>query len=147
MKIIALHGKGGCGKSSVLRYLYSLLTGDFDFTQFYFYKENDFGDISAMFAYKDKKLGLTTLGDSESDLIRPFNEFKKEHCDLIVCACRSRDTKNGANNYIKSQSKVITWIKKAYIETWSAKYSWATIYNELNMLQAKALKEEIISQL
>lgn len=147
MKIIALHGKGGCGKSSVLRCLYSLLTGDFTFSQFYFYKENNDGDISAMFERNGKKLGLITLGDSEDDLKRPFEILKKENCDLVVCSVRSRNTKNGANDYIKSQSKEITWIKKAYIETWHEKYSWKTIYNELNILQAKALKEEILLQL
>lgn len=147
MKIIALHGKGRCGKTTVLRLLYNLLTGDFDFSQFYFYKENNDGDISAMFEYNGKKLGLSTLGDSEGDLIRPFEIFKIENCDLVICAVRSRDTKNGANNYVKSQSKEITWIKKAYIETYKEKYKWKNIYNELNMIQAKALKEEIEEQL
>lgn len=147
MKIIAFTNKGNCGKTTTLKMLYGLLAADLDFSQFYFYKENDVGDISAMFEYKDKKLGLTTLGDSEKDLKRPFDEFKKENCDLIVCACRSRDTKNCANSYIKSQSKEITWIKKAYIEKWDAKFKWDDIYDMLNMIQAKALKEEIILQL
>lgn len=147
MKIIAFTNKGNCGKTTTLKMLYGLLAADFDFSQFYFYKENDVGDISAMFEYKGKKLGLTTLGDSENDLKRPFVAFKRESCDLIVCACRSRDTQNGANNYIKSQSKEITWIKKAYIETWHENFNWDSIHNELNMLQAKALKEEIILQL
>ena len=147
MKIIALHGKGGCGKTSALRYLYHLLTGDFKYSQFDFYKENNYGDISAIFEYNGKKLGLSTLGDSEGDLQRPFKVFKKENCDLVVCAVRSRDTKNGANSFLKSRSKEITWIKKAYFENWQAKYAWNEIYDELNMLHAKALKKEIEEQL
>ena len=149
MKIIALHGKGGCGKTTVLRYLYHLLTGDFNYSQFYFYRENKekINDISAMFEFNGKKLGLTTLGDSEKDLKRPFEVFQKENCNLVVCAVRSRDTKNGANSFLKAQSKEITWIKKAYIDTYHAKCDLNETYKELNMLQAKVLKEEMEKQI
>lgn len=143
MKIIVLNGKANCGKTSVLKKLYAKLVGHNQFTQTYF-KQESLYDLSAMFECGDKKIGITTLGDGESELKRPFEIFIKESCDLVVCASRSRDTKNGAVRYIKSLGADLIWYKKAYIEQWLAKYDANAEIDAINDIQAKVLLEEIL---
>ena len=146
MKIIVLNGKANCGKTTVLKKLYAKLVGHNQFTQTCFNQESAF-DLSAMFIIGNKKIGITTLGDGESELKRAFDIFIKESCDLVVCASRSRDTKNGAVRYIKSLKADLIWYKKAYIEQWLAKYNANAEIDEINDIQAKVLLEEILLQI
>lgn len=146
MKIIVLNGKANCGKTSVLKKLYAKLVASSIFRQTHFQQESLY-DLSAMFEYDGKKIGITTLGDGETELKNAFDIFIKEHCDLVVCASRSRDTKNGAVRYIKSLKADLIWYKKAYIEQWMAKYDAITEIDAINDIQAKLLLEEILLQL
>ena len=146
MKIIVLNGKANCGKTSVLKKLYAKLVASSIFRQTHFQQESLY-DLSAMFEYDVKKIGITTLGDGETELKNAFDIFIKEHCDLVVCASRSRDTKNGAIRYIKSLKADLIWYKKAYIEQWMAKYDAITEIDAINDIQAKLLLEEILLQL
>lgn len=146
MKIIVLNGKANCGKTSVLKKLYAKLVGNSIFRQTCFQQEGLY-DLSAMFECGGKKIGITTLGDGETELKKAFNIFAKESCDLVVCASRSRDTKNGAVRYIKSLGADLIWYKKAYIEQWLAKYNANAEIDEINDIQAKVLLEEILLQI
>ena len=146
MKIIVLNAKANCGKTSVLKKLYAKLVASSIFRQTHFQQESLY-DLSAMFEYDVKKIGITTLGDGETELKNAFDIFIKEHCDLVVCASRSRDTKNGAIRYIKSLKADLIWYKKAYIEQWMAKYDAITEIDAINDIQAKLLLEEILLQL
>ena len=146
MKIIVLNGKANCGKTSVLKKLYAKLVASSIFRQTHFQQESLY-DLSAMFEYDGKKIGITTLGDGETELKNAFDIFIKEHCDLVVCASRSRDTKNGAVRYIKSLKADLIWYKKAYIEQWMAKYDAITEIDAINDIKAKLLLEEILLQL
>lgn len=147
MKIIVLNGKSNCGKTSVLKKLYAKLVVNSIFLQTHFQQEGLY-DLSAIFVDTNgKKLGITTLGDGETELKKTFNIFAKESCDLVVCASRSRDTKNGAVRYIKSLGADLIWYKKAYIEQWLAKYNANTEIDEINDIQAKVLLEEILLQI
>ena len=146
MKIIVLYGKANCGKTSVLKKLYAKLVASSIFRQIYFQQEGLY-DLSAIFKCDVKKIGITTLGDGETELQNAFNLFIKENCDLVVCASRSRDTKNGAVRYIKSIGADLIWYKKAYIEQWLAKYNAKAEIDEINDIQAKVLLEEILLQI
>ena len=146
MKIIILNGKGNCGKTTVLKKLYAKIVADSRFSQIYFKKEEPL-DLSAMFECNGKKIGLTTLGDGERDLKGPFDIFIKENCDLVVCACRSRDTKNGAVSYIKSLTADLIWYKKAYVEAWKELYGADEEIDKINELQAEILLKEMLEQL
>ena len=146
MKIIVLNGKANCGKTSVLKKLYAKLVANSIVRQTYFQQESLY-DLSAIFEYDVKKIGITTLGDGETELKNAFDIFIKEHCDLVVCASRSRDTKNGAVRYIKSLNADLIWYKKAYIEQWLAKYNANAEIDEINDIQAKVLLEEILLQI
>lgn len=147
MKIIVLNGKANCGKTSALKKLYEKLVANKLFSQIYFQREGLY-DLSAIFEYDVKKIGITTLGDGETELKNAFDIFIKENCDLVVCASRSRDTKNGAVRYIKSLNADLIWYKKkAYIEQWLAKYNANAEIDEINDIQAKVLLEEILLQI
>lgn len=146
MKIIVLNGKANCGKTTVLKKLYVKLVANELFMQTYFKKETYF-DLSAIFEINGKKIGLTTFGDGEVELKKAFDKFTKENCYLVVCASRSRNTKNGAVNYIKSLGAVLIWYKKAYIEQALALYNPDKEINEINDLQAKMLLQEILLQI
>ena len=146
MKIIVLNGKANCGKTSVLKKLYAKLVANSIFRQTYFQQEGLY-DLSAIFEYDVKKIGITTLGDGETELQKAFNLFIKENCDLVICASRSRDTKNGAVRYIKSLKTDLIWYKKAYIEQWLAKYNVDAEIDVINDIQAKILLEEILLQI
>ena len=146
MKIIVLNGKANCGKTSVLKKLYAKIVADNLFLQIYFQQESVY-DLSAMFECGGKKIGITTLGDGETELKKTFNIFAKESCDLVVCASRSRDTKNGAVRYIKSLGADLIWYKKAYIEQWLSKYNANAEIDKINDIQAKVLLEEILLQI
>ena len=146
MKIIVLNGKSNCGKTSVLKKLYAKLVANSIFRQTYFQQEGLY-DLSAIFEYDVKKIGITTLGDGETELKNAFDIFIKEHCDLVVCASRSRDTKNGAVRYIKSFNAELIWYKKAYIEQCLAKYNANAEIDEINEIQAKILLEEVLLQI
>ena len=146
MTIIILHGKANCGKTTVLKKLYAKIVADNRFAQLCFKKEGN-GDLTAVFERNNKKIGLTTLGGTEAVLKDAFNLFIKESCDLCICACRSRDTKNGANNYVKTLSKNLVWYKKACIDLWNAKYSPDIEIDLINGLQATALLKEIEMQI
>ena len=145
MKIIVLNGKANCGKTSVLKKLYAKLVANNIFRQTHFKQEGIY-DLSAVFIKLDnnKKLGITTLGDGECELQKAFNLFIKENCDLVVCASRSRDTKNGAVKYIKSLKANLIWYKKAYIEQWLAKHDAKAEIDEINDIQAKILLKECL---
>ncbi len=146
MKIIVLNGKANCGKTSALKKLYAKLVASSIFRQTFFQQEGLY-DLSAMFEYGDKKIGITTLGDGETELKRAFDIFIKESCDLVICASRSRDTKNGAVRYIKSLKTDLIWYKKAYIEQSGARYKGCEEIDKINEIQAEMLLKEILEQL
>lgn len=146
MKIIVLNGKASCGKTTVIKKLYAKLVANPTFVQCYFRKESAF-DLSAIFEYNEKKIGLTTFGDGENELKNAFNVFISESCDLVVCASRSRDTKNGAVRYIKSLGAHLIWYKKAYVEQFQTKYVADKEIDKINEIQAQILFEEIFMQI
>lgn len=146
MKIIVLNGKANCGKTTVLKKLYAKMVVDCRFLQTDFKKESPF-DLSAMFELGTKKIGITTLGDSETELEKAFSVFIKENCDLVVCASRSRDAKNGAVHYIKSLGADLVWYKKAYLEQSGALYNLGKEINGINDIQADILLQEIFLQI
>jgi hypothetical protein len=145
VKIIVFNGRASCGKTTTLKKLYALLVSDATFTQFYFKKCGN--DLSAMFECGNKKLGLTTFGDGQSELEPEFQVFQANNCDVVICASRSRDTKNGAVKFIKTQSNQLIWVRKAHLDFVDTLSLWDNVIDEINSAQAKGLLEEIKQQL
>ena len=144
MKIIALHGKASCGKTTTIKKLYAKLVCDNRFSQMLFKKEGK-DDLTAVFEYGTKKVGVTSLGDGEAELKNAFDIFIAENCDIVVCACRTRDAKNGAIAYIKSLNVNVAWYKKAYIDVWTTQYYPTNEIDKINDIQAEALVKEVVA--
>lgn len=87
-KIIVLYGAASIGKSTVLRLVHSELkmmsSGWIDGMQ---KKGVDLRDV---FIIKGRKVGIETEGDPGGRLEKSLSEFRREGCEIIVCASRTR---------------------------------------------------------
>jgi len=72
------------------------------------------GDIKAIFTIDGVKIGVETQGDPYSRIFESIDDFIKEGCELIVCACRTR----GA-----TIEKVRDLRKNGYRIIWAPNYS------------------------
>lgn len=148
MKIIALQGRANCGKTTVLTKAYyklCLLCAN------KFYMKNKVGDFTALFDYNGHVIGVFSGGDSEKDLIVPFEFFEKNSCELCIVACRPTHRKFGSKNFIEKKSKEygveIIWYTKAAFRQWNTKYNLTKETDMLDEIQANILVEEIKLQI
>jgi len=89
-KIIALKGKSRSGKTSTIKILHELL-GENGFTQTEFTKIK-YGDFIAVFSKNDKKIGITSTGDTYNLVLSALQNLINENkCNICVCACRTID--------------------------------------------------------
>ena len=147
MKLIVLHNKANCGKSTVLKFLYGMFVNDFSYKQTY-YKAEEKDDISAKFMKNGKTIALTSVGDNETVLKNAFDGLNATECDIVISACRSRDTKNGAVAFIKDLGvKDIIWYTKAYIGPYNNHYDCTPEFEVINKAQARMLFNEVESLL
>jgi len=85
--IIALRGKGNTGKSTTIKHLFQLmLSSGFSEVDGNYGRFNDFWSVLIK---SEKKVGLTSLGDSYRALKPKIDKLKSAKCKVIVCACRS----------------------------------------------------------
>lgn len=152
MKIIALHGKAQIGKTAVITKLYQKLCAVY--RRLHYEPNNLDGDFTAIFEIKDKKVGITSSGDNAKDLVKPFDVFATNGCDLCVVACRDRhqyQSWDGSRNFVEDKAKGygtnVIWYKKAYVEQSNAKYNAGLEIDEINDIQAKILLKEIELQI
>jgi len=100
MKIIALQGAAGAGKSTVLRMVAKMIMDKYGKPaycnlRFYTNLNRESGDIRAIFKINGKTIAITSRGDRPCYLRSDYEEFKKhspDKIDLYVCAMH--DTPN-----------------------------------------------------
>ncbi|MDE5745150.1 MAG: hypothetical protein K2H84_05750 [Paramuribaculum sp.] len=89
--LINVFGVSGIGKTSTLSALYKLLQSSSSFHIVDYFEFNPV-DFRAIFEYKGKRIGITTLGDSGTE--RQLKDFldccKANSCDRIFTASRTR---------------------------------------------------------
>ena len=121
MKIISLWGKGKIGKTTVLVNLSKKLQSDKKTSNIIVKPNYDNTDITAVFVFDNKIIGITSYGDNEEVLIDPFKIFKNTNCDLVFCAGRIKRTNNGSVKFLErlrdEQNCELIWVKKDYVET------------------------------
>ncbi len=103
MRIIALMGKDGTGKSTTLRQLIQLLTDD-PYGSFICKKdkirfETTSGDICLPILFHRHLLTITTVGDAPS-FLKPCFEQYEDFAEIIVCATHRERT--AAYRYLES---------------------------------------------
>ncbi len=82
MKVIALYGAGGTGKTTTLNLLNNLINPDNPIT--------DGKDHRRTFTYKGKTISITTPGDGEEHIQDNIDYAQNNNCDFLVTASRTR---------------------------------------------------------
>lgn len=131
MKVIALFGKGGTGKTTTLNLLHNLINPDNPAT-------NLGKDDKYTFTYKGKTISITTPGDNEKEIINNNTYAKAKKCDIWVTASR---TKGQSVNKLKEISKNIRWIEK------NVGHKRKELVNEAQALDLQAIIDDVINKL
>ncbi len=118
MKIIALRGKENTGKTSSIKLFYKKLLKNEAKELLYVdeYGGVKYEDFYAIVSFKGKTIGITSYGDNGNVLAEPFKEFYNHKCDIVVTACRVRETDKGSLKFIRTQNSEIIYVEKIYIE-------------------------------
>jgi hypothetical protein len=81
--IIAVCGESNIGKTAAICTVYEKLTGE------------KMDDERKVINYKTKKIGITNVGDPDSDQPSYLEDFANGECQIIICACRPRNPTKG----------------------------------------------------
>lgn len=107
-KIIALYRCAKTGKTSTLNLLIELLDKNKEVEEARLTE-----DRRVSIFYSNKKIAVTTWGDNGFELKENIKFFKKENCDILVTATRTRgETTEILNDYAKEINTEIIWIEK-----------------------------------
>lgn len=130
MKVIALVGKGGIGKTTTLNLLNNLINPDNPIT--------DGKDHRRTFTYKDKTISITTPGDNETEVKKNIQYVQDKNCDILVTASR---TWGQTVTELENFSKNIRWIEK------NVGHKRQDLVNEAQAADLQAIIDEVINQL
>ena len=131
MKVIALFGKGGIGKTTTLNLLNNLINPDPPAT-------NLRKDDKYTFTYKGKTISITTPGDNAKEINNNNNYAKEKKCDIWVTASR---TKGQSVKKLEEISKNIRWIEK------NVGHKRQDLVNEAQAADLQAIIDDVINQL
>jgi len=131
MKVIALFGKGGIGKTTTLNLLNNLINPDNPIT--------DGKDHRRTFTYKGKTISITTPGDNETEVKKNIQYVQDKNCDILVTASRTRGY---GRKLLREQFKDIHFIKKNV-----ADQQEQDLVNEAQALDLQAIIDEVINEL
>lgn len=137
-KIIALQGTSTKGKSTTLKLLINLLSKKHYVDIIYDTKVEQV----AIVIINDKKVGITTRGDTQYCLETDFKKLK--NCDLYVCACRS---KGETLDFLDKESKdgILLLHGKWYFSVYNGTYKDEENMREsINIRQANSIYEQIL---
>ena len=130
MKVIALFGKGGIGKTTTLNLLNNLINPDNPIT--------DGKDHRRTFTYKGKTISITTPGDNETEVKKNIQYVQDKNCDILVTASR---TWGQTVTELENFSKNIRWIEK------NVGHKRQDLVNEAQAADLQAIIDEVINQL
>jgi hypothetical protein len=109
--IFALRGRGSSGKTTTIRLLHELLIqNNYQILSTTFNSQG--GDFRTVFIKNDKKIGITSVGDTFDLVHDNLRSLIDDSCTICVCACRTYDRSGqGTNAAIDS----FTNFQKQYI--------------------------------
>ena len=94
-------------------------------------------DIKALVQIGDIKVGIESQGDPNSRMFVSLDDFVKEGCDIIVCACRCWGSTTNKVDSLKQYGYEILWTQNDRTDN-------PSIHGQLNELYAEWV-EQIIS--
>lgn len=127
MKVIALFGKGGIGKTTTLNLL---INPDNPIT--------DGKDHRRTFTYKGKTISITTPGDNETEVKKNIQYVQDKNCDILVTASR---TWGQTVTELENFSKNIRRIEK------NVGHKRQDLVNEAQAADLQAIIDDVINQL
>jgi len=130
MKVIALFGKGGIGKTTTLNLLNNLINPDNPIT--------DGKDHRRTFTYKGKTISITTPGDNETEVKKNIQYVQDKNCDILVTASRTRGQ---TVTELENLSKNIRRIEK------NVGHKRQDLVNEAQAADLQAIIDDVINQL
>lgn len=103
---IILKNAGRTGKTQTLSYLSDLLNANGDEIMKEMHTNGK--DFSAIFEYRNSKVGIITVGDpgTEDFVFSELEKLYKEGCDVIIASSRSRSYANGVYEMLWRFGKV-----------------------------------------
>ena len=132
MKVIALYGKGGTGKTTTLNLLHNLINPDNPATNLR--KDDRYDPIS----YKGKQIVITTPRDNKKEIEKNIEHLEDKNCDILVTASR---TWGQTVTELENFSKNIRWIEK------NIGHKRQDLVNEAQALDLQAIIDGLIIQL
>jgi hypothetical protein len=132
MKVIALFGKGGIGKTTTLNLLNDLINPDNPAT-------NLGEDDKYTFTYKGKTISITTPGDWKEHIHDNIDYAQNNNCDILVTASRTR---GAGKDMLREQFKHnLLFIEK------NIDYQQRDLVNKAQALDLQAIIDGLIIQL
>lgn len=113
MKVIALYGHAGCGKTPTLKVLYNLIASEAG--AYTLVSEQDGGDNRYAVSYQGKVVCICTGGD-DADIIQANLDFAiANHADILVTASRTKGQTCDRINALHKTHQVhsLRWYKKS----------------------------------
>jgi len=107
--LIALFGPSSCGKTQSIKMVYNKFIKSKGVK---IIEEEIRNDICTIFSYKEKKIGITSQGDNKGLLEPKLEKFRKEGCNIILCASRTRGGTCDAIYKLQNEYE-INWVKKS----------------------------------
>lgn len=98
MRIIALQGLGGRGKSTTLGMVYDMVLKAGGVPTNKQPLGGDPKDFSDIVRYKSLNVAFFTMGDFSNALVQAIKNYAKQKCDVLVCSISSSTPKVRANN-------------------------------------------------
>ncbi len=133
--ILVLRGRANVGKSTTIRKLSHLLLNN-GFVEIEPADYDEPYDFSAVFSKNNKKIGITSSGDTYDLVLEKLKKLVNNPCEVCICACRSRGRTNDAIFEFKDYSNL--FIEKTIDETGNEK-----VRDNLNSQDALKLLGEI----
>lgn len=131
MKVIVLNGVANTGKTTTLNLLNNLINPDNPIT--------DGKDHRRTFTYKGKTIFIATPGDDKAQIDENIKRARKENCDILVTASRTR---GAGKELLREQFKDILFIEKN-----TADQQEQDLVNKAQALDLQAIIDGLIIQL
>lgn len=106
-KIIVLYGRGDIGKTSTLRMVTDMLEGKpLSYSRI---------DVREVYSYNEKKVVVTSYGDTEAIMIENIAFMKAHPFDVAITAARSYGrTHDKIKEYANASGCELVWLMKSY---------------------------------
>jgi len=108
-KIIALKGKSNTGKTTSIKRIYEWIKNNYAIK---IITPNTWSgdDIKTIIKVDGFVIGICSAGDEGSTVKSYMDEFDKNRCDLILCACRTKGQTFQAIQSYRSKGYLIDYI-------------------------------------